>query len=224
MDARPPPSLAGPAGASARTGSSSSLPIGGSGKATRGSVAAGFGKSGKRKGSAMFSVPTASAPLPESILNQISAPRDGGPGPPAPGADRQLVFYCWLHTSFETAESMELEGKDLDGGNGIKPLVKKLKQRGVAMDIVFGAARDSPGSARLQQSKGNSPPGAAEPPAGQSAAPPARSAALERAQIANANSGRSLNVSAKAGMSLRETSESSMDDGSVAGPAEPDSP
>ena len=163
MEARPPPSLV--------AGSAQCSPSGKPGSSERslnalkrGSLANGFKSSAKSNKGALQHQATAA--LPDTIVNSLSKVESGGPGPPAPGADRQCIAFAWLHTSLE-GELMTLDGSELDAGNGGKPLFKKLKQRNLAVEIAFGQEVSMKGSMK-------------------EGAP--RCAALARAQQANASS------------------------------------
>ena len=98
-------------------------------------------------------------------------------GPPASGADRQLVMFTWLHLAFETGcdGCIELSATELDSGNGMKPLFKKLKQRAVSIEIQFEESDDAPDVAPAASSTSSS-------------------AALDRARSANALAARGLGV------------------------------
>ena len=63
-------------------------------------------------------------------------------GPPEPGADRQLVMFAWLHTALEPGReaNVTLDASQLDQGHGVKPTFKKLKKRGVQMEVCFESA------------------------------------------------------------------------------------
>lgn len=69
----------------------------------------------------------------------LQPPREAGP--PAPGADRQLVLYAWLHTAFEpgSESAVTLDGSELDKGHGAAALFKKLQRRGLRVEIDFTA-------------------------------------------------------------------------------------
>jgi hypothetical protein len=76
--------------------------------------------------------------LPERVLNMYPGWESG---PPAAGADRQLVLYTWLHTAFEPGceARVALDGTQLDVGNGMKGLYKKLVARGIRLEVAFDA-------------------------------------------------------------------------------------
>ena len=158
---------------------------------------------------------------PDAVRNMYPG---GETGPPAPGADRQLVLFCWLHTALTPGceRHVAFDAGQLDGGNGIKPLVKKLKRRGLAVEIAFedaapkveedvvpsAAAAPAAADAPAADAAGaRAPPplthAASAPPGAPARAPaPARSAALERAQAANASS-RALAAAAAAGVAAQ---------------------
>ena len=84
--------------------------------------------------------------------------------PPAPGADRQLVLYTWVHTAMlgDGETTLELPIDELDKGS--KSLWKRYKKRQIVLEMTFDAHPDGGGGA-TPSTAGTSAPAASGMPA-----------------------------------------------------------
>ena len=75
-----------------------------------------------------------------SVNNGVFGAQGIDGAPPAPGTDRQLVLYAWIHVEMEpgSEQTVELPAHLLDKGK--KAIFKRLKQRGVSVVLQFGEA------------------------------------------------------------------------------------